>query len=61
MPDPRTIALQSTDKANLVPDEGYDAAAGTPAGMCKQGSLPDYAVNPTNPPTPPAPAKNLKR
>lgn len=58
---PRTIAL--ANNASELFDktaENYDAVAGTPPGLMKQGTAPDYAAHPVNPPTPPAPARNLK-
>lgn len=60
---PRKIAEQVNESSKF--DHGveseYDADAGTPKGVAKQGMRPDYAANPTNPPDPPAPARNLKK
>jgi hypothetical protein len=58
---PRTIAEATNESSNFDSSvAGYDAEAGTPAGLMKQGQLPSYAVNPTNPPEKPAPCTNLK-
>jgi hypothetical protein len=60
MPSPRQIAEQ-VDTLDPTAESGYDSIAGTPVGVSKQGTFPNYAVNPVNPPDhEPLPATNLK-
>lgn len=51
MPSPRQIAEQ-VNTLDPTAESSYDAIAGVPVGIAKQGKLPDYAVNPVNPPDP---------
>lgn len=59
MPSPRQIAEQ-VNTLDPTAESSYDPIAGLPIGISKQGTLPDYAVNVTNPPDPPTPVSNLK-
>ena len=59
---PRTIAEATNDASKFDRTaENYDAETGTPTGVAKQGTLPNYAANPINPAEHPAPAAGLKR
>lgn len=56
----RMIAEQRNRAGGFESAEGFDAIAGTPAGVSPQGKEREYAANPTNPPEPPCPCKYVK-